>query len=219
MRVLRACSAEFPCKPFTKSARFCSVSGTRLTVLVVYTPNSFAKTCWSDSVVLPSHTPRTNLASARPCLIPSRIFPPGDTATRNSAASAKLHHLSFVRFPKAIFKRCLLVALHVIHFKQPSIVSHQPRPHIHGGRHFDRESCFQLETQASNLTFHSVVCSPNCTIALAAESWSCLNFELNSVCACSHCDLVCQLSQRWFWINFQNCFRVRHPFDECSAHR
>ena len=61
-----------PCKPFTKSARFCAVSGTRCTVLVVYTPISFAKRCSSDSVVLPSHTPRTNLTSARPCLMPSR---------------------------------------------------------------------------------------------------------------------------------------------------
>ena len=34
--VLQACSTQFVATPFTKSARFCSVSGTRFTVLVVY---------------------------------------------------------------------------------------------------------------------------------------------------------------------------------------
>ena len=52
-------------KLFTKSARFFSESGTPFTVLVVYTPVSVAKRCSSDSVVLPSRIPRTNLASAR----------------------------------------------------------------------------------------------------------------------------------------------------------
>ena len=87
------------------------------------------------------------------------------------------------------------------------------------GCHFDRETCVQLEPQASNLTFHYVWCSPNCTDALTAEFLCCLNLELDSICACPECDLVCQQLQRGFWINFQNCFRTRHPLDECSAHR
>ena len=122
----------------------------------------------------------------------------------------ELHHLSLVRFPTAIFERCLLVAFHVIPPKQPSNMSHQPRPHVHGGCHFDRETCFQLETQASNLTFHCVLCSPNCTYALTAESWCCLNFELDSVCACSHCNLVCQQLQCGFWIDLQNSELLTH---------
>ena len=60
---------------------------------------------------------------------------------------------------------------------------------------------------------------PNFTNALTAESWCRLNLWLNSICACSLRDLVCQQLQRGFWINLQNCFRIRHPFDECSAHR
>ena len=48
----------------------------------------------------------------------------------------ELHHLSLVRFPETIFERFFLVAFHVIPFKQPSCVSHQPRPHVRGGCHF-----------------------------------------------------------------------------------
>ena len=40
--------------------------------------------------------------------------------------------------------------------------------------------CFQLEPQAANLTFHCDLCSSNCTDALTAGSWCCLNFELDA---------------------------------------
>ena len=136
---------------------------------------------------------------------------------RERSCLRELHHLSLVRFP--VFERCLLVAFHVKPFKQPSSVSHQPRPHVHGGCHFDRETCFQLEPQASNLTFHSVLCSPNCTDALTAESWCCLNLEMDSICACPQRDLARQEPLRGFRINLLNCFRIRHPFDNRSAHR
>ena len=201
--VLQVCPTEFPAS-FSTNLHVSAVSGTRFTVLVVYTPVSVAKRCSSDSVVLPSHTPRTSLASARPCLIPSRILPLGNTATRNRAGSANFITSPWYGFPKP--------------FKQPSSVSHQPRPHVHGGCHFNRETCFQLETQASNLTFHCVLCSPNCTDALTAESWCCLNLELNSICACSHRDLVSQQLQRGFWVDLQNCFRTRHPLLTNAAH-
>ena len=81
-------SRGVPCKLFTKSTRRCSVSGTRFNVLVVHNPVSVAKRCSSDSVVLPSHIPRTNLAPARPFLTSLRTLPLGDTANRNRAASA-----------------------------------------------------------------------------------------------------------------------------------
>ena len=115
--VLQACSTEFLCKPFTKSTRFCSVSGTR------FTPISFAKRCSSDSVVLPSHAPWTNLASAPPCLIPSRIFSTRGHVYTEQSYLRELHHLLLVRFPKTIFERCLLVAFYVAPFQQPSSVS------------------------------------------------------------------------------------------------
>ena len=132
------------------------MSGTRFTVLVVHTPVSVAIRCSSDSVVLPSHNPRTHLASARPCLIPSRILALGDA---EQCCLRKHHHPTLVRFPETVFERCLLVACHVVPFKQPSSVSYQPRPHIHGGSHFQRETSFQLKTQALNLTFHCVMSS------------------------------------------------------------
>ena len=50
-----------------------------------HTPSSVPKRCSSESRVFPSHIPRTNLASARPCLTSLRTFPPGDTAKRESA--------------------------------------------------------------------------------------------------------------------------------------
>ena len=108
---------------------------------------------------LPEPCPRTNLASARPCLTASRIFPLGDTASRNCCLR-KLHHLTLIWFPEAILKCCLLVGFHVVPFKQPSCVSHHPRPYIHGWTHFQRETLFQLDTQASNLIFHCILCSP-----------------------------------------------------------
>ena len=89
----------------------------------------------------------------------------------------------------------------------------------HGHTSMACVTSIESETLASNLTFHCVLCSPNCTDALTAESWCCLNLELNSVRASPHCDLVCQQLQRGFWINLRSCFRIRHPFDECSAHR
>ena len=193
-----------PCNLLTKSARFCSVSGTRFTVLAVHTPNSFAKRCSSDSVVFPSHIPRTNLAS--PCLAPPRILPLGDTATRNSAASANfinspcyvsrsyLQTLSSCRLSRGTFQA-------TIQRVSPSTATH------HGWS----QTRFQLETRASNLTFH-------CATALA-ESWCHLDLELNSICARFHCDLVRQRPQRRFWINFQDCFRTRQPLDECCTHR
>ena len=132
-------------------------------------------------MVLPSHTPRTNLADSV-----TNLSTRGHGHTEQCCLR-ELHYHSLVRFPNAILKRCLLVTFHVLRFKQPSSVSHQPRAPVHGGCHFDRESCFQIETQASNQTFHSVFCSPNC-----------------------------QHSQNWFWMNFRNCFRVRHPFDNVA---
>ena len=69
--VLQACSTEFLAHLSPESARFCSVCGTRFTLLVVYTPNSFAQRCSSVSVVLPNLVPRRNLASVRPCQVPS----------------------------------------------------------------------------------------------------------------------------------------------------
>ena len=86
MAFLQACPRAFLCKLFTRAARRCSVSGTRFTVLVVYTPVSVAKRCSSDSVALPSHMPRTNIASDRPCLISLRTLPQGDTSNWNRAA-------------------------------------------------------------------------------------------------------------------------------------
>ena len=163
------------------------------TVLLENTPASVANKCSSDSVVLANHTSRTTLASARPCLIPSRILPLGDTATRSSPLLGTVPRNN----PQTPSSCCL----HVVLVKQPSSVSHQPRPHVHGGCHFHRETCFQLEMQASNLTFHCVLCSPNRTDVLTAESWCCLILELSSICAGSHRDLVCQQLQRGFWID------------------
>ena len=51
---------------------------------------------------------------------------------------------------------------------------------------------------------------PYSSDAFTAESWRYLDLELNTICARSHCDLVCQRPQRRFWINFQDCFRIRH---------
>ena len=47
-----------------------------------------------------THLPQTNLASTRPCLIPSRIFPLGNTDTLNSAASANFITSPWYGFPK-----------------------------------------------------------------------------------------------------------------------
>ena len=41
-----------------------------------------------------------------------------------------------------------------------------------------------------DLTFHCVLCSPKCTDALTAESWYCLNLELNSICTCPQARLL-----------------------------
>ena len=43
---------------------------------------------------------------------------------------------------------CSEVDFHVVPFKQPYCVSHQPRPHVHGGCHFQRGTCFQLEIES-----------------------------------------------------------------------
>ena len=181
--VLQACLHGVPCKLFTTPARFCSVSGTRFTVFVVYTPVSGAKRCSSDSVVLPAilHGRISRLLGPALFRLESLHW---ETRLHGTVLPLRTSSL-LVRFPETILKRRLLVAFHVVPCKQPSSVSHQPRPHVHGGCHFCRGTFFQLETQASNLTFHCVLCSPNCTDALTAESWCCLNLELNSICACS----------------------------------
>ena len=128
---------------------------------MVYTPISVAKRCSSDSVVLPGHIPLTNLASARPCLIPSRILPLGNSGT---VSRNNLRTLSSCCLSRDTFHATIHTSM--------------------AGGHFDRETCLQLEPQASNMTFHCVLCSPNCTNALPAESWCCLNLELNSTCTC-----------------------------------
>ena len=128
-----------PCKLFTKSARVCAVSETRFTVLVVYTPVSVANRCSSDSVVLPSHTPRTKSRVCSTLPDPVSNLSTGGHGHTEQSCLRELHHLSLVRFPETILQRRLLVAFHVISFKQPSSVSHQPRPDVHGGCHFYRE--------------------------------------------------------------------------------
>ena len=109
---------------------------------------------------------------------------------------------------------CFLVGVHVVFF-QASSVSHHPQPHIHGWNHFQRETRFQFETQASNLTVASCVR----TNALIAEFWDHFDHELNSFCIWSHCNLHRQRFQRNFWINFQDCFHIRNGLDECCTHR
>ena len=143
--ILQACSRVFPD----------TSSPSHLVVVLHLAPASPSKSCTHLRLSLPSNISLTNLASARPC----PEFTLHLSAERRGQAEVsclrELHNLSLDRLPEAILKRRLLLAFHVVPFEQPPCVSYQPRPYVCGGCHRHRETCFQLEPQAPDLTIHT----------------------------------------------------------------
>ena len=118
-------------------------------------------------------------------------FHSGDTATRNSAASANFITSLWYGFPKqssnAVF--CCL-----------------PR------------DTFQATIQRVSPTWATRPWWVSLrTRDASIESDLPLHLlNLDSVRACSHCDLVCHQLQCGFWIDLQNCIRIRHPLTNAA---
>ena len=163
-----------PCKLFTRSAPRCIVPGTRFTVLVV----RGLVICYGHILRLldpslfrfePFHWETRPTGTELP---PRTSSPLLGTVSRNN-----LQTLSSCCLSRNAF--------------QATILRVSPTTATRAWRVSPRSrDVFQLEPQASNQTFHCVLCSSNCTDALTTESWCCFNLEL-----------------------------IRHSFGQCGAHR
>ena len=176
------------------------------------------KGCASESTLLPSHVPRTNLTSARPSLMSLRTFPV-EMWPHGRRLPPQTQDLTVENLPEAILEGYLLASFLVVSLEQPPRVSHQPRPCGHGGVHRHGETSFQFEPQTPDLSTYSVLRSSHRTDALAAEPWRRLNLELNAVRNCPQWDPVCQRIQRRLGGHLHDCLHMGHPFDERSAER
>ena len=142
--VLQACP-KVPCKLFTKSARVCSVFNS------LHCPRGVHSCICREEVFIgfrglakPYSTDKSRVCSTVPDSVSN--LSTGRHGHTEQSCLRELHHLLSSNHPACLTN------------------------HGHGGCHFYRETCFQLETQTSNLTFHYVLCSPICTDALSAES-------------------------------------------------
>ena len=210
----RACPRARPATLPPNHSACCSVSGTR----AVNTPSSVPKGCASESTLLPSHVPRTNLTSARPSLMSLRTFPV-ETWPHGRRLPPQTQDLTVENLPEAILEGRLLASFHVVSLGQPPRVSHQPRPCGHGGVHRHGETSFQFEPQTPDLSIYSILRSSHRADALAAEPWRRLNLELKAVRTCPQRDPVCQCVQRRLGGHLHDCLHMGHPFDERSAER
>ena len=205
-RCLRRCFTRSPYRPTCKSVpQVCLGNSSPSHLVVALSPGPVPKICFVGvRFFFPSQIPRTNLASARPCLTSLRTFPVGDTAKRKSAASANFKISPWYGFPKQSSN-----AVFLFPFTWYLSSNHPACRTSHGqvsmGCVFCRETCFEFESQAPDLSFHSTASCAR-PDALAAASRCCFDLQLDVFCAGSQRDLVSQCLQRWFGIHLRTAF-------------
>ena len=154
---------------------------------------------------------------ARPFLTLLRALPLGDTAKRKRAASANFMTSLWSSFPKPSSN-----AVFLLPFTWCFSSSHPTCRTSHG--HMSMADVTSTERRVSNSSRKHPIwpSTASCARPTAALLWllnlgAVSTLSLNAVSACPQRDLVRQCLECWSRIHLQDCFRVRHPFDERSA--
>ena len=164
----------------------------------------------------PYSTDKSRVCSTLPDSVSNLVT--RDTATRNSAASANFITSLWYGFPKqssnAVF---LLPFTWYLSSNHPACLTNHGHASMAGVTSIERRvsnSRRKHPTSPSTASCARPTAQVLCLLNLGAVStlsWIPSTLALTAILSANNFN--------GFWINLQNTFRIRDPFDECSAHR